>query len=171
MTWQGFTECHRRKELTEEEKEAGDTPAVDYFQRIGQLADLGLIDWVPHLFEGDGEEAEIIHPYGTGDTDDLEDRLGGGAHEAARLMVTEGQYERGVHILGRRLRLAPVLRHVAEVRMVGIVRLRYRPRTALTAARWAAHHERGEAYVDRYRALAERAGGRFGRPMPGRKDP
>jgi hypothetical protein len=28
--------------------------------------DLGLLEWVPTLVEGDGPEAEIIHPYGTG---------------------------------------------------------------------------------------------------------
>ena len=86
----GPTLCHRREKLTEEEA-AGKNPGVDFFRREKQLAQLGLIEWVPHLVEGDGPDAEIIHPLGLGRTDSLEDLLGAAADEAASAMLTDGQ--------------------------------------------------------------------------------
>ena len=101
VTWSGPALCHRREKLTVEEKAEGENPGVDYFRREKQLAQLGLIEWVPHLVEGDGPDAEIIHPLGLGRTDSLEDLLGAAADEAASAMLTEG-----TAYLGDRPRLA-----------------------------------------------------------------
>jgi hypothetical protein len=152
VTWSGLIACHRREKLTEEEEAAGKNPGVDFFRRQGQLTRLGLLEWVPHLVEGAGPEAEIIHPLGDGGSEDLEDRLGAAAEEAASLMLTEGQHARAME---NDLRLAPVPRHVAEVQLVGIARLRYRPRTRMTAAWWAELQAKGERHLARYRGLVE----------------
>jgi hypothetical protein len=151
VIWTGPTLCHRREKLTEQEIAEGKNAGVDYFRREGQLVDLGLLEWVPTLVEGDGPEAEIIHPYSMGGSASLEDRLGRAAHEAARLMLTDRQREWAA---GQKLWLAPVPRHIADVRMVGIARLRYRPKTRKTAAWWADLQAKGERFLRKYEALA-----------------
>jgi hypothetical protein len=45
--------------------------------------------------------------------------------------------------------LVPVLRHFANVQMIGVARLRYRPHTKLTAAWWKDLHTKGEKYRNR----------------------
>jgi hypothetical protein len=152
VTWSGPTECHRREKLTKEEKAEGKNPGVDFFRRQEQLTRLGLLEWVPHLLEGAGPEAEFSHALGDGGTEGLEDQLGAAAEEAAALMLTEGQHARAMK---DDLRLAPVPRHVAEVQLVGIARLRYRPRTRMTAAWWADLQAKGERHLARYRGLVE----------------
>jgi hypothetical protein len=54
--------------------------------------------------------------------------------------------------------LVPVLRHFANVQMIGVARLRYRPHTKLTAAWWHDLHTKGEKYLAQYEALAKRIG-------------
>jgi hypothetical protein len=152
VTWSGPMACHHREKLTKEEKAEGKNPGVDFFRRQEQLTRLGLLEWVPHLLEGAGPEAEIIHPLGDGGTEGLEDQLGAAAEEAAALMLTEGQHARAMK---DDLRLAPVPRHVAEVQLVGIARLRYRPRTRMTAAWWADLQAKGERHLARYRGFVE----------------
>jgi hypothetical protein len=153
VNWEfGLTDPHRREELTKEEKAAGETPAVDFFRRTAHLSDLGLIEWVPHLVESGEESGEIIHPVGMGCSDSVEDRLGRAAHEAARALLTEGQYEwaveTGIH------QLAPVPRHITNVQMIGIARLRYRPHTRMTAAWWAELNANAQRHLARYLELA-----------------
>jgi hypothetical protein len=48
----------------------------------------------------------------------------------------------------------PVPRHVANVQMVGIARLRYRPRNRRTAAWWAGLQAKAERFLREYEALA-----------------
>jgi hypothetical protein len=66
-------------------------------------------------------------------------------------MLTDGQREWAT---GQKLWLAPVPRHIADVRMVGIARLRYRPKTRKTAAWWADLQAKGERFLRKYEALA-----------------
>jgi hypothetical protein len=150
VTWTGPVKCHRREELTEQEIASGKNAAVDYFRREEQLVDLGLIEWVPTLVEGEGLEGEIIHPCGMAQSGSLEDLLGWAAHEAARSMLTDRQREWAAE---QELRLAPVPRHIANVQMVGIARLRYRPKTRKTAAWWADLQAKGEGFLRRYEVL------------------
>jgi hypothetical protein len=143
--------CHWRDELTDNEKKAGKTPA-GFFRRMHQLSDLGLIEWVPYLFESDEPDAEIIHAVGSGGSDSLEDRIGFAAGEAARAMLNDQQLQY-VDSVGPRL--VPVLRHLANVQMIGIARLRYRPHTRMTAAWWKELNTTGEKYLAQYDALAK----------------
>jgi hypothetical protein len=152
VCWGGPTLCHRREELTQEEKAAGKNAAVDFFHRQQRLNDLGLLQWVPHLCEGDGPDAEIIHPVGVDGSDDLEDRIGEAAHEAGLALLNEGQ--RGAAYDAQ---LVPVLQHRQNVQMVGIARLRYRPHTRMTAAWWHQLNENGEKYLAEYNALTNRS--------------
>ena len=146
---------HWKDELTDEEIEQEKNEASDYFHRQHLLVSLGLIEWLPHLMESSDEEAEIIHPYGTGGSDVLEDRLGEMAHEAAWALMTDRQRDwtenEGYNML------VPVPSHVQNVQMIGIARLRYRPHTKLTGAWRAELDDKGNRYISRYEQIAEKA--------------
>src|SRR4051812_34122750 len=152
VIWSGPTSCHCREKLTEQEKAQGKNIGVDWFRRTKQLERLGLLEWVPHLVESDGPEGEIIHPLGKGETSSLKDVLGASAGQAASAMLTSGQRSWAAE---RGLQLAPVLHHVANVQLIGIARLRYRPRTRKTAAWWADLQAKGERHLNHYLKLTE----------------
>jgi hypothetical protein len=143
--WAGPMVPHRRDDLGEGDR------GRDLFRRVWQLVDLGLIEWIPHLFESERPEGEIIHAYGMGQSGSIEDRLGAAAHTAGRTMVTDGQYAWALSQLGAEVRLAPVPRHIANVQMIDVARLRYRPRTKLTSAWWAELNDKGERFIEGYR--------------------
>ena len=122
-----------------------------FWPRLETLFDLGLFDWVPVLFDGDNPDAEPIHPFGMGESDGVEDRLGVAADRAGRAMLTDGQCQ---FVDTNCLRLAPVPKHMANVNMIGIARARYRPKTRATAAWLADLHRKGQRYIEKYAAIA-----------------
>jgi hypothetical protein len=134
--------CHRRDGV--------DDPAVDLWRRIELLEGLGLLEFVPHLVEGPSPDAEILHPYGMGQTDSLEDRLGAAASDAAYALLTDTSTN-----WANRYCVAPVLAHIQSVQLVGIARLRYRPRTRMTAAWWGHLHEAAEQHLTVYDEIVE----------------
>ena len=109
------------------------------------LETLGLVDFVPHLVEGSGPDAEIIHPYGQGQTNSLEDRLGMAASDAAYALLTNLSEN-----WAGRYHIAPVPKHITNVQMIGIARLFYRPHTRATAAWWRHLQEEGERHLLAY---------------------
>jgi hypothetical protein len=125
----------------------------EFFTRVKQLQRLGLIEWIPYLFEGDSPEAEPIHVYGIGCSDSIEDRLGWAAQSAAEGMLTDWQKDR---VEFEEYYLIPVLRHFTAVQLIAIARLRYRPHTAMTSAWWRDLHEKGEEWIKRYLQLTDR---------------
>ena len=141
--------AHRREALTAEEKMAGkkleDVRAVDFFQRLGTLKALGLIEWVPYLYEG--KEGEPIHPVAWNGLP-MEKELYKAATAAGIRMLTGGQND---HLEGVPV---PVPNHITEAAMIGIARLKYRPHTAMTAAWWAQHQSICEGFTEKYNSLA-----------------
>lgn len=152
VTWKGPSRVHRRNELTDEEKNEGKTPGIDFFRRLEQLVGLGLIEWVPYLFDGDGDDAEPIHPYGIGMSGTLEGELSIKAHNAGRALLQDGQQKRANQ---DNFWLAPVPQHMGNVQMIGIARLRYRPKTKLTAAWWQELQKMGKRYLEKYDEIAD----------------
>ena len=75
------------------------------------------------------------------------------AHDAGEALLTEWQIKRATDI--EELKLVPVPHHMANVQMIGIARLRYRPKTRATAAWWAELHTKGEKYIRRYEEIAQ----------------
>lgn len=138
--------CHWRKTLTKEERKKGHNSGVDFFRRFGQLTAIGLVEWVPTLFESDSDEAEILLPCGMNQSQTLEDRLGSAVHAASRDLLTDAQ-RRWAEEEG--LWLVPVRQHIANVQLIGVARLRYRPRTSKTAAWFAELNERSEKILRR----------------------
>ena len=123
---------------------------------MGLLAEIGLIEWVAHLVESDDVESEIIHPLSVagGNRQCAEDAIGEAAHAAGAAGLTEAQRAWAVT---EALTLVPVPHHLGRVQVVGIARLRYRPKTKLTAAWRADLKKNGQVYVRRYREMIPRA--------------
>lgn len=115
------------------------------WDRLGTLEQLGLIEWVDYLAESTDPDAELIHAL-SGDmhaeevadtVSCLADELPGGyKYEAPN-------YEYVI----------PVIRHLEKAAVVGVARLRYRPKTSRTAAWWGQHIEVCRRFVDLYSRL------------------
>ena len=151
VTWDGAALCHRVP--------ASKDPGDDFFRRFNQLTDTGLIEWMPHLMDGSGPEAEIIHPYGLGASDSIEDRLGLAAHHAGIAKLTR---EQATWASTNGYWLAPVPRHIGNVAVIGVARLRYRPQTAATGAWWRNLLEQAETHLAVYQGLQHQLEGSTG---------
>jgi hypothetical protein len=120
--------------LTGERDETGqDTGWTGFWACWRRLRGLGLVEVVAHLVDADTAEGEVIHPMALDGTGlGVEREVARAATRAGLAMITPGQgkwaKEQGV------VALAPVLRHIEGVQMLGIARLRYRPRTSRTLA-------------------------------------
>lgn len=158
MSWgSDATDPHRREQLTPVEKQKAEGEAVDFFPRLNNLVRLGLVQWVPYLFEGEGPEAEAIHPY-CFNGEHVERELATACRDAASALLREDQQEDAE---AKGMRLAPLKAHLLNVQMFSIARLRYRPRTALTSAWWAKLNQTCDGHRMAYEALAARATGMY----------
>jgi DNA-binding transcriptional ArsR family regulator len=123
---------------------------ASFWPAVNTLLDLGLVERVGMLLDGDDNEAEIIHPYAIRDGEPAERELAAAAELAAQKMVTEGQLawsqEEGYH-------LVPVLKHIANATVVEVFRLKYRPHTTATAAWYALMQHTAAEYLDHYQAM------------------
>jgi hypothetical protein len=134
--------------LTGAKGEDGQDTGMSHFWTCWRrLQGLGLVEYIAHLVDADTAQGEIIHPLAEdGSGLDVEWDLGLVAHQAAARIITPGQHgwAEGQGVVA----LAPVLRHVEGVQLLGIARLRYRPRTSRTLAflsreaEWLSYRER-----------------------------
>lgn len=147
VTWGDVSRPHYRHigDLTEEELAADKNSGVDFFRRFDCLVSLGLVEWVNYLFEG--KDGEPIHALACNSLP-IEKQLYEAATNAASRMLTDGQidFAKGA--------LVPILTHIAEVQLIGMARLKYRPQTRLTGAWWAEHQKICQAFIDKYETLA-----------------
>ena len=124
-----------------------------FWPAIHTLTDLGLVEQVGMLLDGDDDEAEIIHPCAVRGGEPAERELAAAADMVARVMITEGQLswaEQNNYRL-----LIPVQKHIAKVTMVEVFRLKYRPHTSATAAWFALLQQTTAQYLNHYRAMAK----------------
>ncbi len=120
-----------------------------------QLVALGLVALVAHVVEADAEEAEVVTPTRWATAARPRSAGSRAAHAAAGALLTPAQRQWAE---GQGLCLVPVKAHVTEAQLVGVARLRYRPRTAATAA-WFARMGEWDAMAARHEALARQAAG------------
>jgi hypothetical protein len=121
-----------------------------FWPSVHTLADLGLVERVGMLLDGEDPEAEIIHPYSLRDGEPAECELALAAMDAAQAMVTDEQLNWS---LGQGYSLVPVQRHIANAAVTEIFRLRYRPHTTATAAWYALMRKSTSEYIVQYEAL------------------
>ena len=154
--WGKITEAYR---LEDEE-----SPGSFLFECLKIIEDTGLLVWVPYLVESESPDAEVLHPLASPKSDpiEIEERIGEAAADAAFAMLEKFETQQVDSHVGPHRRaegyiqgeIAPVIRHMANVQLIGIARMRYRPRTGLTAAWWAELHEKGEQVIAHYDALS-----------------
>ena len=128
-----------------------------FWPAVQTLVDLGLVERVGMLLDGDDAETEIIHPYAIRGGEPVERELAAAAEMAARTMVTEGQFswsvEQGYH-------LVPVRKHIAKATIAEVFRLKYRPHTTATAAWYALMQQTTAEYLNHYRAMMKSGAGK-----------
>jgi hypothetical protein len=147
--WTGIFAPHKSSSVVSE-----DHPVR---RSIKLLESMGLLSFVPHLFENDSVEAEIHHPYGVGAKGELklESEIGCMADSAARALCTEWLIEEAENDGFEHF--CPVIKTVPNLQMVGIARLRYRPHTRRTSA-WIAQLQRhGAIWIESYRQIEAQA--------------
>lgn len=139
-----------------ENSHRGEWSADALWPRLNALQDLGLVEVVPFLFESDSKDAAPIHPLNMRAPEgSLEGQLARAAEDAGMVVVTEGQLDIAVRD-GFDV-IVPVPRHVANVALIGILRLLYRPRTRMTSAWQADLQEKTPGYLAKYREICESA--------------
>ena len=124
-----------------------------FWSRLNFIRNLGLLEFVPHLMDGAGQEAEIIHPIAPDDMgEEVEQLVWSEADTAVRTMLSEGYVQR-IDQAGHSI-IVPVPITSPWVAVVGIGRLRYRARTHATAKWFRDMNDRCEEACARYRAYA-----------------
>jgi hypothetical protein len=131
----------------------------DFWLALDGLKDCGLVDFIPHVFESDEPEAEMLHAYPIDDgaCEPWELSAAIAAHAAGMACSTAGQREWAVQQARHLLLMSS---HVAKLAVIGIARLRYRPRTRMTAAWFAKSKEQSETWRDVYERIERGLGGR-----------
>jgi hypothetical protein len=129
---------------------------VDFWSAIDALRNCGLMEFIPHVFESNEPEAELVFGYPTaeGACESWELTLAQTAHNVAMTCSTAGQREWVVQ-QSRHLFLMPS--HADRLAVIGIARLRYRPRTRMTAAWFSKSKERSEVLQRSYDNLKKLA--------------
>lgn len=109
------------------------SPGEAVFARLGMLHRLGLLIFVPHVVDGDGAP---VYPCSRSVGHPLELELGAAAATAAENLLyarSRGGREEPPDLDGSEI-LAVVPAHMARASLVGVARLTFRPKTAMTAA-------------------------------------
>lgn len=124
---------------------------------IDLLEKMGLLSFIPHIFENDSPEAEIHHPYGVGNKGEepIETDIGEEADAATRAMCPEWMIENAENEGFEYF--CPVSQTMPNIEMIGVARLLYRPHTSRTAAWYAQLQELGSSWIAKYQDLAARA--------------
>jgi len=115
-------------------QQVGKTGACSFSDSVSLLQDMGLLSFVPHIFENDSQTAEPLHPFGVGGAAELplERDIGDAAIEAARSHCAPSTLRNAIEC-GFQL-LCPVSNTKPSPQMIGVARLTFRPNTRRTTA-------------------------------------
>lgn len=134
--------------------EAKETAAKEFWDALKALEVVKLVEFVPHIFESNKPEAELIHSYAMSCGEPWEYDLSTAAHEAGFYCLSPGQQQ---WTNEQRRLLVPMPSHIDQLAVIGIARLKYRPQTKMTAAWFAKSKEQAEAFTPIYREIARDA--------------
>jgi hypothetical protein len=125
----------------------------DFWSALEGLRACGLVEFIPHVFESDKPEAEMLHAYPlkAGACEPWEHSVAIAANLAGMGCLTAGQREWAIQ---QARHLLPVPSHIINLAVLGVARLRYRPQTRMTAAWFAKSKERSEAWQPVYEEIA-----------------
>jgi hypothetical protein len=141
--------------LTGQKDDRGDDPGLtDFWSALKGLSGCGLMNFIPHVFESNKPEAEMLHAYAiepdVGET--WEHGVADAAHAAALVSLEPAHREWAAE---NEFHLLPVPSHISNVAVIGIARLRYRPQTRMTAAWFAMSKGRSEAWQSTYESMVQ----------------
>jgi hypothetical protein len=127
------------------------------WESVHLLERMGLLSFVPHIFENDTASAEPIHAYGIGETGEapLEQEIGEAAHNAASSMALPSKRDEAAE--QGFAYLCPILRTKPAAQMIGVGRLTYRPHTRRTKAWFSDLNKSAPDWIDLYCKLAAKA--------------
>jgi hypothetical protein len=149
--WTGPFAAHSSRRKAEPQDES---PA---WKSLQLLQSMGLLSFVPHIFENGTDTAEPIHAYGIGATGEvpLEREIGDAADQAARAMALpsklEDAEEDGYEYF------CPILKTKPTAQMIGVARLTYRPHTRRTAEWYAELNRTAPGWIETFGTLTTRA--------------
>lgn len=106
------------------------------------LRSLGLVECIPYVLEGETDEAELVFPCDPEAGTTAEKEVAYLAKQAAGELLGET----ALWQMDRYDIVAPVPKSMLEAKIVGVYRLRYRPKTKMTAA-WIAKQKRLEHWA------------------------
>jgi hypothetical protein len=122
-------------------------------QNLDLLQQLGLLSFVPHVYDRGRFDGEPIHVYGVGGIGEAEREreIGDAARSAARAMLSAEVRERAI-AEGFKY-LCPVHYSKNAAQLIGIGRLTYRPHTLRTARWFESLHRDGPDWIEKFNAL------------------
>ena len=147
LWWRGPLKLHQVRKHT-------DGTEHPVWSSIRLLKQLGLLYFVPHLWESDSSQAEVMYPYGLGwpGAEEIEQRIGVAAHQAAVKMALELKQHEAIRE-GFDL-FAPVPSTIPNCVLIGVARLRYRPHTKRTGAWFSELQKNGSQLISVFNKLS-----------------
>jgi hypothetical protein len=151
LTWIGPFAAHKKRK---KESQEADHPA---WTSVKQLERMGLLSFVPHIFENDTNDAEPLHPFGIGRRGELpiETDIGSAAQDAAFAMLPAHWTDRAA--CDGFERFCPILSTNPTAQLVGVARLTYRPHTGNVGAWYSRLMENGPTWIKAFRQMEENA--------------
>lgn len=142
-------------------RKANQGEANPTWKSIRLMESMGLLSFVPHIFDNDTDAAEPIHVYGIGGIAEapIEKEIGDAADCAARAMALPSKLEEAIEDGFQYF--CPILQTMPSAQMIGVARLTYRPHTKRTATWFAELHQTAPEWIKLFGELtakAERAG-------------
>ncbi len=136
----------------EQDEKGKDLGWPDFWSALNGLRAIGLLEFIPHVFESDKPEAEMLHafPIVHGACEPWEIETSTAAIAAGMACLTAAQREWAAR---QALYLLPAPSHITNLAVIGIARLRYRPHTRMTAAWFAKSKQQSEAWQAAYRKI------------------
>jgi hypothetical protein len=127
----------------------------DFWEALRVFQVCGLITFIPHIFESNKPDALILHAYPVTDIgcEPWEREVSAAAHVAGMACIPAGQQEWAAQ-LGRHL--LPLHSSLTDPSVIGIARLRYRPKTKRTGAWFAISRERAAEFLEEYQQTTEK---------------
>lgn len=122
-----------------------------FWNRWSAFVRAGLVEEVPYLVEADTDDALALWACSELAGEPIEREIAA-AGQAAAIAMLKPDLLTIYRDAGTRFVLVP--NECNNAKVFGLYRLRYRPRTATTAAWWARLQEEGRATADRFRAMA-----------------
>ncbi|MCB5944252.1 hypothetical protein [Acidocella sp. KAb 2-4] len=116
-----------------------------FWEALSLLAAIKLLEFVPYLFES-GDNGETLHAVGWWSGEEAERTAAVAASRAGAVLLDAASRKK----IPSNALLIPAPRHLGEVQVVGIARLKFRPRTSMTAAWFSGMEEQNRRAAARY---------------------